>query len=340
MRTTKPMTTTTAALAACLLLSLLLLPGCRRIPLYDPLAGIYLKPIIHLNTNINLNEDIDIEGDPELHDKVYGKMPELVRACFYDVDTHELVHEDILSAEGGFIDIAAGVYDLIVYSLGTEATRVADTDIRAAGYAYTSRATKNLRLTKANADGTQTSTDQPAIYEPDHIFVGRKEALQVPVRAEQDKTLVIEVDLTSLVESWSFEVLYVEGAGNIREADVYITGQAPSKYLWDRRFPNQPAAIWFPVEANVQKGHIYTVFNTFGKFPNAQNDVYLNVIVTDATGSRYRWIFDVTDQFDNPDNDHNEIIIDEPIVVPEDGSGEGLSHRVTEWQEELIEIFI
>lgn len=323
-----------------LALCLLLLGACKRIPLYDPYAGVYLKLNIQLNTNINLNADIDIEGDKELHDKVYGKIPELVRACFYDVETHKLTNEFILPAEGGFIDIDAGVYDLIVYSLGTESTRIADTDVRATGYAYTSQATKNLRITKSNGDGSTSSQEQQVIYEPDHLFVGNKADVVVPVHSIQDKTVVIEADLTSLVESWSFEVLYVEGAGNIREADVYITGQAPSKYLWDRRFPNQPATIWFQAEANVSKGHIYTVFNTFGKFPHAQNDVYLNVIVTDAAGSRYRWIFDVTDQFDNPDNDHNEIIINEPIVVPEDGSGEGLAHKVTDWDETLIEIYI
>ena len=314
--------------------------SCRRIPLYDPQAGVYLKLDIQLNTNIHLNDDIDIEGDPELHDKVYGKVPELVRACFYDPDTHQLVAEDILPAGGGFIDIDAGVYDLIVYSLGTESTRVADTDVRAAAYAYTSNVGNQLRLTKTEDDGTVTYDNQQVIYEPDHMFVGRKASVVIPVRSENDRVVVIESSLTSLVESWSFEVLYVEGAGRISKADVYITGQAPSKYLWDERFPRYPSTLYFPVEVNTRKGHIYSVFNTFGKFPNYQNKVYLNVLVTDSQGERYLWVFDVTEQFDNPDNIHNEIIIDEPIEVPESGEGHGIWQRVTDWDETVINIDI
>lgn len=211
--------------------------ACRRIPLYEPQAGVYLKLDIQLNTNIHLNDDIDIEGDPELHDKVYGKVPELVRACFYDRETHELVFEDYLPPSGGFIEIPAGLYDLIVYSLGAESTIIGETELRGAAYAYTN--TKEaLPATKDDNDADVYSVlGQPVINEPDHVFVARKEGIVIPVHSQIEETIVIEGELNTLLESYSFEVRNVVGAGRIQKAEVFITGQIPSKKLWDLGYP-------------------------------------------------------------------------------------------------------
>lgn len=324
--------------AALLLLLLPLLSGCKRIPLHDPESDVYLKLEIRLNMEVQLNDDIDIDGNPELRDKVYGKMPELVRACFYDTETHELTQEFFLPPAGDFINIPAGEYDLIVYSMGTEVTRVEDTHRRGSAYAYSGRTGQMTRVTKSDEDGTDSSDSQSVIYEPDHIIVGSKSGVVIPVHAANDETIVIEMDMSTILETYSFEVRYVEGAGRIQKADVYITGQAPSKYLWDRRFSSSPATIYFPAEINEEKGHIYTVFNTFGKFPGATNKCYLNVLVTDTNGNRYRWTFDVTDQFDDPDNQNHEIIIEEQVDVPEGGGSGGFNADVEDY--DTIDIYI
>lgn len=312
--------------------------SCRRIPLYDPEADVYLKLLIKLNTDVQLNEDLDIDSSPTLQEKVYGSMPERVRACFYDINSHKMVHETFLPAEGGFVNIPAGTYDLIVYSLGTRTTQVKDEDSRAAGYAYTNSANTKVRFASRVGTGEEgeqgeSIIEQTVIYEPDHIFVGRREGIVVPVRADIDKTVVIECEMESLVESYSFEVRNVIGIDRIDKAEVYITGQAPLRYLWDARRPNRPAAIYFVASLNEKKGHIYTVFNTFGKYPGLSNYVFLNVRVKDTSGNLYQWEFDVTDQFDNPDNVHHEIIIDETVEIPEAGSSAGgFSPSVRDWE--------
>ncbi|MBQ7458517.1 MAG: hypothetical protein IJS70_05035, partial [Bacteroidales bacterium] len=77
----------------------------------------------------------------------------------------------------------------------------------------------------------------------------------------------------------------------------------------------------------------------FGKFPNSENHVFLNVLVTTGGGGKYQWVFDVTNQFDNPDNLGREIVIEDPIVVPEGGSGTGgFDPVVSDWDVEIIEI--
>jgi hypothetical protein len=307
-----------------------LLPSCKRIPLYDPQTDVYLKLDIRLNTDIKLSDGLDLEGNPALRDKIYGTIPESVRACFYDSETHKLVAEEFLPAEGGFVNIPAGTYDVTVYSLGTETTRVANTDTRASALAYTSDTGTRLRLT-----GTRSVEDYSVIYEPDHIFVGTREGVVIPIHADIDRTIVIEIEMPTLLDTYTFEARYVEGAGRIEKADVYITGQAPSRYMWDRRFPNRSGALYFQSEINVEKGHLFTAFNTFGKFPGAHNDVYLNVLVTDTNGGRYQWVYDVTDQFDNPDNTRHEIIIEDRIIIPE-GDGGGFTHKVNDWDTEII----
>ena len=311
--------------------------SCKRIPLYDPSSGIYLKPNIILNTGYLLNEDLHVDETPYLRDKVYGKMPEAVRACIYDAETHAMIAEEFMPPTGGFIHIAPGTYDIIVYSLGTEETQV--TSARGTGYAYTGNVGTKMTVSSHSAEtGELTVVDQNVIYEPDHIFVGQVEGVVIPVMAPEDPPIIIECDMPTLVQSYSFEVINVVGAGNIQVADVYITGQAPSRFLWDGHRPNGVSAIYFPVEVNVEKGHIYSVFNTFGKYPGMTNNCYLNVLVTTGGGGKYQWIFDITDQFDDPDNTHHEIIIDEDVIVPGGGpeTEGGFIPVVEDWDPVII----
>lgn len=316
------------------LLIIACMPSCALIPLYDPESNVYLRLNIKLNTDVILNKDIDLEGNQELREKIHGKMPQTVRACFYSTETHKLVAEEYLPPEGGFVNIAPGVYDIIVYGLGTESTRTKDTDTRGGALALTAQTGASVRISKSLDDGTKAIEDYSVIFEPDHIFTGTKENVEVPIHAKNEEIVVIDIDMTTLLDTYSLEVLYIEGAGRIKKADVYITGHAPSRYMWDKRFPNSSCALYFESVIDEKRGHLFTVFNTFGKFPNARNEVYLNVLVTDVSGGRYQWIFDVTDQFDNPDNTTHEIIIEDRIVIPEGGGG--FTHDVKDWDTEVI----
>ena len=314
---------------------LVLAPGCKRIPLYDPRSDVYLKLDIRLASERDLGADIDFDAYPELLEKVRGRLPGSVRVCFYDCVTHELAAEDYLPAEGGFIDVPAGTYDLMVYSLGSESTRVMDAGSRAGAYAFTGGSGSKVR-TRAG-DGGEPAAEYPVIYEPDHLFAGCIPGVVVPVHADIDRTVVLECGMTTILETYTFEARFVEGAGRIREADVYITGQAPGKYLWDRRFPAKACALCFRSTIDPGKGQLFSVFNTFGKLPGLRSDVYLNVLATSQDGARYQWTFDVTDQFDNPDNTGHEIIIEEQLAVPEGGTG-GFLPTVGDWNAEIIEV--
>ena len=314
---------------------------CRRIPLHDPGSNVFLKINIELRSNVELNEDLNIEGDAYLMEKVYGKKPEMMRACFYDIESHELVYEFYLPPEGDFIDILPGEYDLIVYSLGNEATRVESTEKRGTGRAFTNRTGESVNGTVSDAtSGTKATGSQAVIFEPDHLYAGRLEKVKVPVMEDDDPTFIIDIPVSTILDTYSFEIINIVGAGRIQKADIYITGQAPSKYLWDLRYPSIPASIYFQASVNYSKEHIYTIFNTFGKFPGETNLCYINVLLTDGRGEKFLWVFDVTEQFDNPDNTRHEIIIDERIEIPEKGNAGGFNIGVQGYQTVIIPVVI
>jgi len=323
------------------LVLLSLATSCKRIPLYDPLTNVYLKLDLQLKIDVELSADIQIDGNPELEAKVYGKKTEMVRACFYDSSTHKLVTDEFLAPEGGFVNIAPGVYDVMVYSLGTETTQITGTDSRGMAYAFTSQTGTRVKV-QSKAGGESEPVNVNVIYEPDHVWVGRVSGVVIPAQVAEVRevtTIVIESSMTPLLETYTLQIKNVNGAGNIRKADIYVTGQAPGKYLWDGRYSFTPVAISFPMVVAPGDGKLLTVFNTFGKLPGVEADVIMNILVTTEGGGRYQWTFDVTDQFDNPDNTGHEIIIDEPVDVPSPDAGAGgFMPTVDDWAVEIVDI--
>ena len=85
---------------------------------------------------------------------------------------------------------------------------------------------------------------------------------------------------------------------------------------------------------DIEGGELVTIFNTFGKQPNSYNYVLLSINQT-STYPGLEFVFDVTDQFDNPDNTNHVIIVSDEIDVPDPGSGGGgLDPEVSDWDEE------
>lgn len=321
-----------------IVITLSCLLSCHRIPLYDPAGNILLELELKLKMDVAVGTDFDLEAHPELKEKVDASKPSNVRICFYDTQTHNLVAEDIMTSDGGFISVPGGTYDVIVYNLGGVNTQVTGTEARGTAYAFTSPEGTKVKITKAGS--SIAPSEYEVIYEPDHLLVGRMEQLVIPSMGTIDHTVVIESGMESLLETYTFEIPAVTGTENIKEADVYITGQASGRFLWDKRFPSKPCALHLPAVVDREKGTLYTVFNTFGKFPNLESEVFLNIQVVGENGGQYQWTYDITEQFNNPDNTGKTIVIDQPMVVPDDpeGTGGGLDPYVTDWNTEIINI--
>ena len=137
------------------------------------------------------------------------------------------------------------------------------------------------------------------------------------------------------------EVSEVVGAERIRKAEVYLTGQTADRYLWDGRTSNRTCAIGFETEIDVTEGRLFAVFNSFGRSLQTETDVIVNVLVTTENGSRCRYVYDVTDQWLNPDNAAHRIVVEEPVEIPgDDYQGGGFDPIVNDWDGEAIPIII
>lgn len=299
----------------------LLLVSCKPIHLYRPESDIYLKLKIYFRTKAAVVE------------------PEQVRVCFYDIQTHAKVNETLLPLEGGFIEIPAGSYDAIAYSLAPQVTKVDGIEARSTLRAYTNETGIMMKVTKSDGGGTQNVS---VYQEPDDIYTGRLENMLIPVHSDEDRTLVLEMDMVNLVETWHLEVRHVQGIRNIASTQVYVTGLTPAKYAWDMRVPNVDTAIPFPAQSDVENSCLKATFNIFDRSPSPGVASWLNIIVTDTAGNQFLWVYNVTDQFDNPDNtDHLIIIDDDAMVVPDDpGDVGGFSPIVDEWGTVIIPINI
>ena len=327
------------------ILLLVLAAGCQRIPMHERGAGIYLRVSIDQSLDPAMTALLDFDARPSLRERVTGKKPELVRVCFYDAVSHELVAEDFLPAEGGFVNVAAGVYDVIVYSLGTEATQVSGTEVRAGGYAFTDPTGIRVKLLSAQAkeegDEPIGTEEQPVIFEPDHLFAGKMAGAMVSVRPDDAEPEVLATELSRISESWILEIADIVGAEHIQNAEVYVTGQAAGRFLWDARTTNHPCALGLETEIDVEQGRLFSVFNTFGKYPQPDCDVMVYVLVTTNNNAHCLYVYDVTDQWLNPDNSAHLIRIGERMEIPgDDYHGSGFNPVVIGWDGVEIPVII
>lgn len=334
---------------AVLVLAAFAFAGCQRIPLYERTANVRLFLNLEMNIDHVPQMTYPTEFDEDYSVKIFGKMPQYVEALFYDAETHRLVTSQILPAEGGFVNVPVGEYSMVVYSFGTESTQVEGTGHMYEIEAFTTDVTKQmaskLSWVSANADSTKSETrgyeDDCIIYEPDHLYVANKDIITVPSFEDKAEIVSIHAEASTIVEVYSLEVLGVKGTENIQSVEAFITGQIKSNYFGKQERNDTPATIYTDMRVDVQNERLYSIFGTFGKQPGHENKIYLDITVTDSDGGQYRYIFDVTEQFDDPENINNTLIIDatEIIDIPDAAhGGGGLAPSVDPWENENIDI--
>lgn len=311
-----------AVLAACL-------TACHHVPLYDPLSGLYLNLTVVQGPRTEVNAETLSEAPENSQRRLQGSLPEVMNVYVYDAKTHALVTEEKLPLNGGFIDVGEGVYDIIVYGMRSDVNGIKGAESLGSIRACTGSNNASLRMTRSDGD-EETNFDYTIYKEPDHIYVATAENIVVFPRAEEKGLTVVEMNVATVVDSYTFQAINIEGIENIGKLSCYITGLVPEKYLWDGRLSDEVSAI--PMEAVVdqEKKTITGAFNTFGKHPRAYANVYMNVLVTNGSGQMYQWIYDLSDQFTNPDNLQHQLIVSQKIDIPGADAG-GFSPTVENW---------
>lgn len=297
--------------------------GCQHIPLYDPYSGLY----------------VSFDFSPVNGSYGMVEITSVMRVLVYDASTHAFLHEEYLPREGGFINVGPGYYDLIAYSYGSDVVLTSGIPWRDEAYAYCGKVGSALTMSKSGEDGQEeVHLRYPIITEPDGCAVATASNVFVPDTVHEDtETVHVVMEVFNLIRDWTFIANNVEGAENIKTVGCYVTGQIPGRYMWDGRGADELCAIGFDVNYDAKTEAITGTFRTFGKHPQALASVFVNIVIKNADGYRYQWIYDVTEQFDDPHNSGRQLVIGSPIVIPAADSG-GFSPSVGDWDAEVVYI--
>lgn len=328
---------------------LIIAAGCKRIPLYERSTKINLVVDLEMGLDYDIELSYETPFSKEYQAKIDGVAPEYYEVLVYDINTNELKSTHIVGEKGGSLSLFPGNYHLVVYSFGTESTQVKDLHHRQFAQAYTTDITDlksgilksmSSNMAQETKSVTKTYEDDPIITEPDHLYVGNKMDVFIEAFQGREEEITIYTTAASILDTYSLEVLNIKGAENIEKVEAFVTGQIVSNYFGRPERNYSPATLYVEMTPDVQNQRLYTVFNTFGKLPGAENKIFLDITVTDSGGGQYRYIYDVTDQFDDPGNTDNQLIIDGGIIdIPEaEQGGGGFQPSVDDWDHEDIDV--
>ena len=319
-------------------MALVLSVGCQRRPLEEMNNGLYLS----------LTIDRDVQNHPGPVEK-----PELMRVLFYDAETYEFVSDDYVLPDGGYVNAQPGRYHMVVYNFDTEATLIRGDWTAPELEAYTNEiptSTRTNLLTKMRAASKSADYVAPGdgdliVYEPDHLFVARKE-VEVFHRTG---TQTIYADASSIVETYYLGVR-LENSVNLASAQALLSGQARGNMFgFEGGVIEESVILYFDMLSgtNDRTGDtaLQTTFNTFGKLPKEYSRLWLTIVLTNTSGETMTWQKDITDEFkDNPDRyiyiEEDPIVIPDPPEPPPGGGGGGFQPSVDEWEEVHQDIVI
>lgn len=346
---------------------LILATGCRRIPLCERESDVYLRPVYETGAMCDTSGLSDA-AKSSAGSKITAQRPLTLMACFYDCESHRIAYSETIPAEGGFVKVPAGTWDILLYGMESEMTVVEKTDMRAAGTAY------------APSTGTKVSVGPDSrlgftiAEEPEHLMVGRLQAVTIAALTERSSAQVIELQMRSIAETWTLEIRDIRGAERLSRASAWIGGLSATRALWDLRLGDDPVAVQFaltpggvvagqasqhatgggsgvggdgrddvspalnsPAKSATESAALCGVFNTFGMCDGEQ--IKLGITIVNSAGGRFVMVCDVTDQILSPDNDGHRIIISESILVPSGSSEDGgFDPRVSDWDGESFNI--
>ena len=312
--------------------ALLLLSSCEYKELcYNHNHGSEYNLLLRLSLMLDLN--VEIEISEEAHTKI--EEPDYMKVCLYDPESGTLTNSEFVRGYGGDLHENPGIYDMVVYSFGTEWTQIrGESDINTLE-AFTSDITNSK--SRLLASFTRSQDDDASgliIYTPDHLLVADKE-VEIPPFSAENHVITVTATAATIVETYEFEMVNITGIEYISSVEAFVTNQARSNFFGRGEVNTEPATLYFPIEVDGNSETLKTSFNTFGKLPG-ESKSYLHILIIDSGGTEYRITEDITDQFDKPDH---HIIIETPIdIKPPTGEGGGIAPTVEPWEDVHSEV--
>ena len=260
----------------------------------------------------------------------------------------KLIYKDFCGEKGGPIRGVAGEYKTYVYDLDNDVTKFEGLDNKKTMRAYTEEESFPVKATflscryalshKVNLDGFKLVSVKGSagfegdlvIKEPNAVFAGINENVNVPNLALSDEEYIIPVSNDYALSQGRLTFYGVTHTENIASVQVYVTNLARSKYIAEDEPENEPATIPFYCDI-INEDYIQGVFNYFGKLKDASLANTAYVIVTDLSGGKYLFVFDVTNQIDEQEDNADVILkLNFDVPSPQTG-GTGFQPIVDNW---------
>lgn len=336
-----------AAVVACTMLV-----GCERRPLKDP------------NGHTEVMVKIQTTGIPNITEHIYNpniEVPtlstEAMRLLIYDPAGEELRSQAFLSekrVEEGMevlsrkLLLSPDEYRLLSYNFDATHTLIAHEHKYNTIRAYTEEIPRAL-YARVGSRAEQLKI----YYEPEHLFVARKE--QVVVRPHSEKQ-VIEKEAETIIDTYYLQIRVVGGEHLAQNAAgiAVLSGLAHGNRIGEN-VPeyDDASAIYFELERSTDeriegehKEVFCTLFNTFGRNPNAESELAITLTALGRDGTKHEKVIDMTPIFATEDaRERHWLLIDEVWEIPapetpDDGEEGGFSPSVDDWDdiEEIIPI--
>lgn len=303
-------------------------PSCKRRPLN--------KADYNVNVVINIDKDIV--------NYTYPGDPEAMRVAFFNHKTGRLAAHAFLPASGGKVSVLPGeTYDVIAYNFDTQVTLIKDENDFNKILATTNKISDSFK-SKLKSRGTKSVTkeeDEVIVYDPDHLYVGRLNNVNLPARTVDSPEVTLTIDCKTVVQSWILEVDKIQGAEYVGSISAVITGLAEHNKISTGEKSKDFATVFFEVASLESDGKLRTKFNTFGQNPESPEKQILSLVITDTGGKTWIFNVDVSSQF--PDNAEQIIRVktDEIVIPePEKKGGGGIAPDVDEWKDIVSRIDI
>lgn len=289
------------------------------------------------------------------------KSPDIMRVMLADPETGFVRAERFLRNKGedekgtyydGYIVADPGHYCLLAYNFDTESTIISEINNHHKAKASTNEIALQLRTRiPSRSQKNPPSKSVPReniVYDPDHLFASSCGDIYIPYVDYVD-TLRTETGeyfhSKSIVKSYYIQVR-VKGLEYSTSSVALMTGMAGSVWLHNGEMDKKdPVTLYFEMihDKNADEAVIYATFNTFGKIPEAENELEITFDFLTVYGEPYSEAIDISDIFSTKEAIENQwLIIDRTIVIPEPPKikDEGMKPSLDDWTDVETDIII
>ena len=314
--------------------------SCIRRPLYDLECAHYVR--VYLDEEIkNVTMGFYNGRKPE---KEY-KRPVALEIALADVHTGEVVSRALLRNSGsdgkgnyidGYVGAEAGVYDVVVYEVGSSVTLLRNEDSFSGIAAYTNTINDRLMGYIPSLGGRMDTAK--LVVQPDHLFHAVYEGLEIPAIMQVDTLRDANGEYFrahTVVKSYYLQ-LSITGARWVSSAVAVLSGMGGSALLGqhDGVVESDSVSLFFWAQHNAEYRQLFTTFNTFGKLDNVRSVLELNFEFTKIDGSSQVEVLDITEVFNTPVVRENQwILLDKEIVITAPQSAGGMQPGVGGWED-------